>query len=317
MATTDRRTPERADLIVRNAKVTTLQDNGSGVAEAVAVSGERIAAVGGEADVMRLSGAGTRVVDAGSRRVVPGLNDSHLHAIRGGLMYHLELRWDGVGSLARAGDDPRAGRAHAGRPVGAGDGRLVAVPVHREADADHRGTEPGGPCARSRPVRLQPGAAEPGRDCGAGLSAASEPPGGQYEFTDGGLAVRGNTAMYATIGRLPSLTEAGDRLNSTQYFLRELNRCRGPRTIRSSRTSPRTNSATWPRSSRGAWAAAARHRARRRKPRESTTGALRTLRAAGRCDFFAPFRRKYPGNDSLHGCGANSQYYVTWWLARW
>ena len=50
---------------------------------------------------MRLAGDGTRVVDAGGRRVIPGLNDSHLHAIRGGLQYNLELRWDGVGSLQR------------------------------------------------------------------------------------------------------------------------------------------------------------------------------------------------------------------------
>jgi predicted amidohydrolase YtcJ len=101
MTTADRVAPDRADLIVRNAKVTTLQDGGSAAAEAVAVRGERFAAVGGEADVMRLAGEGTRVVDAGGRRVIPGLNDSHLHAIRGGLQYNLELRWDGVDCLAR------------------------------------------------------------------------------------------------------------------------------------------------------------------------------------------------------------------------
>lgn len=52
---------ERADLIVRNAKVTTLGDGGGPVAEAVAVRGERFAAVGGEAEVMRLAGEGTWV----------------------------------------------------------------------------------------------------------------------------------------------------------------------------------------------------------------------------------------------------------------
>jgi predicted amidohydrolase YtcJ len=91
---------EHADLIVHNAKVTTLGDGG-GAVEAVAVRGERFAAVGAEAEVMRLAGEGTRVIDAGGRRVIPGLNDSHLHAIRGGLHFNLELRWDGVGSLAR------------------------------------------------------------------------------------------------------------------------------------------------------------------------------------------------------------------------
>ena len=40
------------------------------------------------------------VIDAGGRTVIPGLNDSHLHVIRGGLNYNLELRWDGVPSLA-------------------------------------------------------------------------------------------------------------------------------------------------------------------------------------------------------------------------
>ena len=51
---------------------------------------------------MRLRGDRTRVIDAGGRRVIPGLNDSHLHAVRGGRFYNLELRWDGVDSLERA-----------------------------------------------------------------------------------------------------------------------------------------------------------------------------------------------------------------------
>src|SRR6202000_2853956 len=42
------------------------------------------------------------VIDLGGRRAVPGLNDSHLHLIRGGLNFNLELRWDGVPSLADA-----------------------------------------------------------------------------------------------------------------------------------------------------------------------------------------------------------------------
>lgn len=86
---------------MRNAKVATLGDGGGAVAEAGAARGERFAAVGGEAEVMRLTGEGTGVADAGGLRVIPGLNDSHLHAIRGGLHFNLELRWDGVDSLAR------------------------------------------------------------------------------------------------------------------------------------------------------------------------------------------------------------------------
>jgi len=48
--------------------------------------------------------------------------------------------------------------------------------------------------------------------------------GGRYEFVDGGAIVTGNTAVYATIAELPALTEFAERLNSTQNFLRELNR---------------------------------------------------------------------------------------------
>jgi predicted amidohydrolase YtcJ len=47
------------------------------------VRGEKFVAVGGEAEVMRLAGGGTRLVNAGGRRIIPGLNDSHLHVIRG------------------------------------------------------------------------------------------------------------------------------------------------------------------------------------------------------------------------------------------
>jgi predicted amidohydrolase YtcJ len=47
-------------------------------------------------------GPNTKVVDLKGRRVIPGLNDSHLHVIRAGLYYNMELRWDGVPSLADA-----------------------------------------------------------------------------------------------------------------------------------------------------------------------------------------------------------------------
>src|SRR6266581_2277910 len=60
--------PTSPDLIVHNAKVTTLQ-SGRPEAEAFAVGGERIVAVGGDADIMGLRAANTRVIDAGGRRV--------------------------------------------------------------------------------------------------------------------------------------------------------------------------------------------------------------------------------------------------------
>jgi predicted amidohydrolase YtcJ len=67
-----------ADLVVHNAKVVTL-DAKSSVAQAVAVRGGRVVAVGTDADILKFKGDGTRVIDAGGRTVMPGLYDSHTH----------------------------------------------------------------------------------------------------------------------------------------------------------------------------------------------------------------------------------------------
>ncbi len=90
-----------ADLIVTNAKVATMVKEGQ-FAQAVAIDGGKITAVGSTAQMLRHKKAGTRVIDAGGRTVIPGLNDSHLHIIREGLNYNAELRWDGVTSLKEA-----------------------------------------------------------------------------------------------------------------------------------------------------------------------------------------------------------------------
>jgi predicted amidohydrolase YtcJ len=92
---------QTADLIVRNARIATV-DRAQPHAAALAVADGRFIAVGDEADAMRFAGPRTRVIDARGRRLIPGLIDSHLHVIRGGLNYNLELRWDGLPSLADA-----------------------------------------------------------------------------------------------------------------------------------------------------------------------------------------------------------------------
>ncbi len=89
------------DLILRNGRFTTL-DRSNPNAQAVAVTGGRFSAVGTETEVMALAGPATRVVDLKGRRALPGLIDNHLHIIRGGLNFNMELRWDGVRSLADA-----------------------------------------------------------------------------------------------------------------------------------------------------------------------------------------------------------------------
>ena len=71
-----------ADLIVVNANIHTL-DPERPRARALAVSGGRIIAVGGEEDVRALAGDQTQMIDAGGRLLLPGFNDAHVHFIAG------------------------------------------------------------------------------------------------------------------------------------------------------------------------------------------------------------------------------------------
>ena len=73
----------KAEMIITNAKVLTM-DPARPVADAVALSGGRILAVGARGEVAELAGPGTRVVDAGGRTLLPGFVESHLHLVLGG-----------------------------------------------------------------------------------------------------------------------------------------------------------------------------------------------------------------------------------------
>lgn len=91
-----------ADLILYNGKIHTV-DPGNPAAAAVAIRDGKFEAVGDDATVLNnYRKEGTTVIDLKGKRVIPGLIDSHIHLIRGGLNYTLELRWDGVPSLADA-----------------------------------------------------------------------------------------------------------------------------------------------------------------------------------------------------------------------
>lgn len=90
---------DQADLILFNGCIAT-QDEARSFVEAVAIKDGRFLAVGTDKDIMGYRGDRTQVIDLNRRTVIPGLNDSHIHLIRGGLNYNLELRWDGVPSLA-------------------------------------------------------------------------------------------------------------------------------------------------------------------------------------------------------------------------
>src|SRR6201987_3291982 len=89
------------DVILHRGLFTTL-DRGNPTASAVAIKDGIFTSVGHDDEVMKLAGPSTRVIDLKGRRVLPGLIDNHLHIIRGGLNFNMELRWDGVPSLADA-----------------------------------------------------------------------------------------------------------------------------------------------------------------------------------------------------------------------
>ena len=104
------------DTILVNGKVVTV-DARSSVAQALAVHDGKIMALGKSADIRKLAGAATRVVDLGGRTVIPGLIDSHLHAIRAALTFTTEVNWIGARSLGEA--LARISAAAKSRPAGA------------------------------------------------------------------------------------------------------------------------------------------------------------------------------------------------------
>jgi predicted amidohydrolase YtcJ len=213
------------DLIVHNAKVTTLQ-GGRPEPQAFAVRGEKILAVGGEAEIIGLRTANSRLIDAGGRRVIPGLNDSHFHIVRGGRDYNLELRWDGVESLQRGLQMilEQAMRTPNGQWVRVLGGwsphqfRERRMPTVAELNDAAPDTPVYVVFAYSEALLNRAGVAA------LGLTPATRPPqGGSFEFVDGGAIFRQPPAVYAGIAGLPLLS-AEDKLNSTQHFLRELSR---------------------------------------------------------------------------------------------
>jgi predicted amidohydrolase YtcJ len=96
---------QSADTVLLGGKVITFD---SAPAEALAVRGDRIVAVGRSTDIRALAGPTTRVIDLAGRTVIPGLIDSHIHAIRAGLTYTTEVHWIGATSLGEALDRLRA-----------------------------------------------------------------------------------------------------------------------------------------------------------------------------------------------------------------
>ena len=220
-----------ADTIITNARVTTL-DRGNPEGQALAVRDGLVRAVGPRDEIMRLADRKTRVIDAGGRRVIPGLNDSHTHLIRGGLNYNMELRWEGVPSVA---DALRMLKQQAERTPAPQWVRVVGgwselqfaerrMPTLDEINA----AAPDTPVfvlhlyARALLNRAALNALGITRD-------TPNPPGGVIEKDTRGnptgmlIAKPSALILYSTLAQGPKLP-LEDQINSTRHFTRELNR---------------------------------------------------------------------------------------------
>jgi predicted amidohydrolase YtcJ len=93
--------PPEPDLILSNGKIITVDERFS-IAQAVAIRGDRVVAVGSNQDMAQLAGPHTRRIDLLGKAVIPGLIDNHMHLLRAGTTWLRELRFDGVESRKQA-----------------------------------------------------------------------------------------------------------------------------------------------------------------------------------------------------------------------
>ena len=218
-------------LVLHNGRITT-QDARQPEVEAIAMRDGNVLAIGDERDVMIEAGDDVKRIDLGGRRVIPGLNDSHTHLIRGGLSFNQELRWEGVPSLADALAllKQQADRTPAPqwvRVIGGWSEFQFAerrMPTLDEINA----------ASPETPVFILHlyGRAMLNRAAinALGFDANSpNPPGGLIQKDAKGnptgllLAKPSALILYSTLGQAPRLP-IEDQINSTRYYMREMNR---------------------------------------------------------------------------------------------
>jgi hypothetical protein len=220
-----------AELILHNGRIATL-DPLTPEVSAVAIAEGRILETGDERSILQRAGSTTRIIDLKGRAVIPGLNDSHIHVIRGGLNYNMELRWDGVPSLTIA---LRMLKEQALRTPAPQWVRVVG------GWSEFQFTE------RRMPTLEEINAASPDTPVfvlhlydralvnRAGLRALGyaketpDPPGGLIERDRHGnptgllIAKPNALILYSSLAKGPKLG-FDDQVNSTRHFMRELNR---------------------------------------------------------------------------------------------
>ncbi|HET6514891.1 MAG TPA: amidohydrolase [Thermodesulfovibrionales bacterium] len=188
-------------------------------------------AVGGE-ELLKTAGKSTQRIDLKGRRAIPGLNDSHIHVIRGGLNYNMELRWDGVPSLADALGMLREQARRTPPPQWV---RVIGGWTEFQfAERRMPTLEEINKVAPDTPVfvlhlydrAIVNGAAL--RAMGYAMETPN-PPGGEIQRDNAGnltglLIARPNAMiLYASLAKGPKLSY-DDQINSTRQFMRDLNR---------------------------------------------------------------------------------------------
>lgn len=219
------------DLILRNGRITTL-DKSAPEVDAVAIRNGRVMAAGHSSDILPLAGPHTTIIDLKGRRAIPGLNDSHTHLIRGGLNYNMELRWEGVPSLAEALRMLKEQAARTPAPqwvrVVGGWSEFQFAERRMPTLAEINAAAPETPVfvlhLYGRALLNQAALRVLGFD-----KNTPNPPGGMIERNASGeptgLLIAKPSAMilYSTLGKAPTLG-LPDQINSTRHFMRELNR---------------------------------------------------------------------------------------------
>ena len=219
------------DIILTHGKFTTL-DRSNPDPEAVAITGGKFSHVGDAAEIMAKAMSDTKVIDCGGRRVIPGLQDNHIHVIRGGLNYNMELRWDGVPSLADAmrmlkEQVDRTPAPQWVRVVGGFTAQQFAekrLPTIDEINAVAPDTPVFILHLYDRALLNAAALKVVGYD-----KDTPNPPGGEIQRDERGnptgllLAAPNAQILYATLAKGPKLPEEY-QYNSTRQFMRDLNR---------------------------------------------------------------------------------------------
>ncbi|WHT87631.1 amidohydrolase [Bacillus cereus] len=218
------------DMILYNGKITTLDPSQPEVS-AIAITDGLITAVGGD-ELLNSATEKTKKIDLKRNRAIPGLNDSHIHVIRGGLHYNMELRWEGVPSITIALEmlKEQARRTPAPQWVRVVGGwsefqfKERRMPTLEEINAVSEDTPVFVLHLYDRALVNRAGLRALGY-----TKDTPDPPGCLIERDKRGnptgllIANPNASILYSSLGKAPILN-FDDQINSTRHFMRELNR---------------------------------------------------------------------------------------------